>query len=156
MTSHKETLTVLGDELTRLEAEIGRLRLTRERTTYRLEQRVRERDRVARHLASLVQESMGFAMHPASAPSILIYTALFHQTTRMSPSPMSPISPTYTAPITTQKQEKLRGGAPRGPHSNSSYRLGGHSGGASQPRLARRVFVGNSHAPVLQRIGVSF
>ena len=35
---NRETLTVLGDELTRLEVEIGRLRLTRERTTYRLEQ----------------------------------------------------------------------------------------------------------------------
>jgi hypothetical protein len=56
MTSHKETLTVLGDELTRLEVEISRLRLTCERTTYRLEQRVRERDRVARHLSSLAQE----------------------------------------------------------------------------------------------------
>ena len=56
MREHKDTLTVLGTELTRLEAEIGRLRLTRERTTYRLEQRLRERDRVARHLATLVQE----------------------------------------------------------------------------------------------------
>ncbi len=56
MKDHRDTLTVLGDELTRLEAEIGRLRLTRERATYRLEQRVRERDRVARNLASLAQE----------------------------------------------------------------------------------------------------
>jgi hypothetical protein len=50
------TIAVLGDELTRLEAEIGRLRLTRERATYRLEQRVRERDRVARHLTLLAQD----------------------------------------------------------------------------------------------------
>ena len=55
----KGTLAVLGDELTRLEAEIGHLRLTRERVTYRLEQRIRERDRVARHLASLAQEEVG-------------------------------------------------------------------------------------------------
>jgi hypothetical protein len=51
----KETIvTVLGDELTQLEAEISRLRLTRERATYKLEQAIRERERVARHLASLV------------------------------------------------------------------------------------------------------
>ena len=50
----EKTLTVLGDELTQLEAEMSRLRLTRERATYKLEQSVRERDRVARHLASLV------------------------------------------------------------------------------------------------------
>jgi hypothetical protein len=52
----KETIiTALGAELTQLEAEIGRLRLVRERTTYRLEQLLRERDRLAHHLASLVQ-----------------------------------------------------------------------------------------------------
>jgi hypothetical protein len=66
MTSHKETLILLGDELARLEAEIGRLRLTRERTTYRLEQRVRERDRVARHLASLAQEEVGDGLDGAA------------------------------------------------------------------------------------------
>lgn len=62
----KETLTVSGDELTRLEAEIGRLRLTRERATYRLEQRVRERDRVARHVASLAQEEAGAGLDGAA------------------------------------------------------------------------------------------
>jgi hypothetical protein len=42
----KETIvTTLGAELTQLEAEISRLRLTRERATYRLERAVRERDR---------------------------------------------------------------------------------------------------------------
>jgi hypothetical protein len=50
----EKTLTVLGDELNSLEAETSRLRLTRERATYKLEQAIRERDRVARHLASLV------------------------------------------------------------------------------------------------------
>ncbi len=57
MTDHKDTLTALGAELTRLEAEISHLRLTRERATYRLEQRVRERDRVARQLASLTRDA---------------------------------------------------------------------------------------------------
>ncbi len=57
MTDHKDILVVLGDELTRLEAEIARLRLTRKRATYRLEQRVRERDRVARQLASLTRDA---------------------------------------------------------------------------------------------------
>ena len=56
MIDKKATLVVLGDKLTQLEAEISRLRLTRERVTYRLEQAVRERDRVARHLASLVRK----------------------------------------------------------------------------------------------------
>jgi hypothetical protein len=55
VTDRKDTLIVLGDELARLEAEIGRLRLTRERATYRLEQRICERDRVARHLASMAR-----------------------------------------------------------------------------------------------------
>jgi hypothetical protein len=50
------TIAVLGDELVQLEAEIGRLRLTRERLTYKLERAVRERDRLARHLASLAKE----------------------------------------------------------------------------------------------------
>ena len=47
-------VATLGAELTQLEAEISRLRLTRERATYKLEQAVRERDCVARHLSSLV------------------------------------------------------------------------------------------------------
>ena len=66
MIDREETLTVLEDELTRLEAEIGRLRLTRERCTYRLEQAVRERDRVARHLASLTQEEVGDGLDGAA------------------------------------------------------------------------------------------
>ena len=50
------TLTLLSDELTQLEAEIGRQRLIREKATYRLEQALRERDRLSRHLASLARE----------------------------------------------------------------------------------------------------
>ena len=61
MKGHKDTLIVLGDELTRLEAEIARLRLSRERSTYRLEQRLRERDRVARHLAQVMTQDEGAA-----------------------------------------------------------------------------------------------
>jgi hypothetical protein len=53
--SNIEALTVLGDELSALEAEIERLRLRRETLMYRLEQAVRERDSVSRHLASLAQ-----------------------------------------------------------------------------------------------------
>jgi len=52
----EDTLTLLEDELTQLETEVARLRLLRSRTTYKLEQTLRERDRVGRHLASLVQE----------------------------------------------------------------------------------------------------
>ena len=59
--SNIETLTVLGDELTRLEAEISRLRLTRERATYKLEQAVRERDRLARHLLLYLAKEEGAA-----------------------------------------------------------------------------------------------
>jgi hypothetical protein len=62
----KETLNDFGDELARLEGEIGRLRLTRESLTYRLEQRVRERDRVARHLASLALEEVGDGLDGAA------------------------------------------------------------------------------------------
>jgi hypothetical protein len=50
------TIAVLGDELTQLEAEIGRQLLIRERTTYRLEQTLRERDHIARNLTSLAKE----------------------------------------------------------------------------------------------------
>jgi hypothetical protein len=52
----KETMGALGAELTELEAEISRQRTIRERATYRLEQAVRERDRLARHLASATGE----------------------------------------------------------------------------------------------------
>ncbi len=50
------TRAELVDELTRLEAEIGRQRLIRERATYLLEQAVRERDRIARNLVSLTRQ----------------------------------------------------------------------------------------------------
>ncbi len=56
MRSAEETLEDLGSEMTALEIEICRQRLIRERATYRLEQAVRERDRIARHLASLARE----------------------------------------------------------------------------------------------------
>ena len=55
----RETLRGLPDELTQLEAEISRLRLVRERATYKLERVVR--DRVARHLASLARNEEGAA-----------------------------------------------------------------------------------------------
>jgi catechol-2,3-dioxygenase len=55
------TLTVLEDDLLELETEISRQRLIRERSTYRLEQAVRERDRLARHVEHLIQESEGAA-----------------------------------------------------------------------------------------------
>jgi hypothetical protein len=55
--AHRETARrSLEDELAELEAEIGRQRLIRERATYRLEQAVRERDRIARHLVSLARQ----------------------------------------------------------------------------------------------------
>jgi hypothetical protein len=55
--AHRETTRhSLEDELTQLEAEIGRQRLIREKATYRLEWAVRERDRLRRHLASLIQD----------------------------------------------------------------------------------------------------
>ena len=56
MIDKETTLTLLSDELTQLEAEIGRQRLIREKATYRLEQALRERDRLARHLLYLAKE----------------------------------------------------------------------------------------------------
>ena len=56
MMDQETTINALSTELTELEAEISRLRLTREKATYKLERAVRERDRVARHLASLAGE----------------------------------------------------------------------------------------------------
>jgi hypothetical protein len=50
---HMETRTELVAELDERELEISRQRLIRERATYRLEQLLRERDRLTRHLASL-------------------------------------------------------------------------------------------------------
>jgi hypothetical protein len=45
----------MEDELTQLEAEISRQRLIREKATYRLERLVREKERLACHLASLAR-----------------------------------------------------------------------------------------------------
>jgi hypothetical protein len=59
MTSYvndKETMRDLETELGELEAEIERQRLTRERAIYRLEQALRERARLDRHLALLKRE----------------------------------------------------------------------------------------------------
>ncbi len=50
------TRAELVDELTRLEAEISRQRLIREKATYRLERCIRELDRLRHHLASLTQD----------------------------------------------------------------------------------------------------
>jgi hypothetical protein len=55
----RETLRGLRDELTQLEAETSRLRLARERATYKLERVVR--DRVARHLAVSARNEEGAA-----------------------------------------------------------------------------------------------
>jgi chromosome segregation ATPase len=43
----------LEDEIINLKDEIARLRYARHEVTYKLEQAVRERDRLARHVASL-------------------------------------------------------------------------------------------------------
>jgi hypothetical protein len=65
--AHRETARrSLEDELTRLEGEISRQRLIRERATYKLEWAVRERDRIARHLASLTQEEVGDGLDGAA------------------------------------------------------------------------------------------
>ena len=55
----RETLRGLRDKLTQLEVETSRLRLARERATYKLERVVR--DRVARHLASSDRNEEGVA-----------------------------------------------------------------------------------------------
>jgi hypothetical protein len=52
-TGNEATLSDLYTELTSLEAEISRLRLVGERATYKLEQAVREHDRVGRHICVL-------------------------------------------------------------------------------------------------------
>ncbi len=49
------TRAALEDQLTRLEAEIGRQRLIREKATYRLERLVREKERLRCYLASLTR-----------------------------------------------------------------------------------------------------
>ena len=53
--THRETLKSIEAELLELEAENGRQRLIRERATYKLSRLLREQDRLARHLVSIVQ-----------------------------------------------------------------------------------------------------
>jgi hypothetical protein len=55
VTDKEANIYSLSAEHVELEAEIGRQRLIRERATYKLEQAVRERDCVGRHLASLIR-----------------------------------------------------------------------------------------------------
>ena len=52
--THRETLRSIGAQLLELEAEIGRQRLIRERATYKLSRLLREQDRLAGHLVSIV------------------------------------------------------------------------------------------------------
>ncbi len=56
MTTEKAAIAALGDELTQLQHDIARLREIRAEATYRLEQALRERDRLSRHLASVTRE----------------------------------------------------------------------------------------------------
>ena len=51
-----ETARDLEAEILDLEREIARLRLAREKATYRLEQAVREQERLARHLVYIQRE----------------------------------------------------------------------------------------------------
>jgi hypothetical protein len=53
--THRETLKSIEAELLKLEAEIGRQRLIRERATYKLSRLLREQDRLAGHLVSIVK-----------------------------------------------------------------------------------------------------
>lgn len=59
--SDLKTRGELLDQLGRLDARIDELRGTRSLITYDLEHAVRERGRVARHLAALVREEEGAA-----------------------------------------------------------------------------------------------
>jgi hypothetical protein len=52
----QQTQDDLSAELVAIEIEIARQRLTREESTYRLEQLLRERDRLSRHLRVLASE----------------------------------------------------------------------------------------------------
>ncbi len=52
--THRETLKSIEAQLLELEAEIGRQRLIRERATYKLSRLLREQDRLAGHLVSIV------------------------------------------------------------------------------------------------------
>jgi hypothetical protein len=63
--SNTDTLTDIATELSELDAEIRRLLLTRERTTYKLEQAIRERDRLTRHIASSTRETHAEGLCPA-------------------------------------------------------------------------------------------
>ena len=51
---HRETLKSIEAQLLELEAEIGRQRLIRERATYKGSRLLREQDRLAGHLVSIV------------------------------------------------------------------------------------------------------
>ena len=51
---HRETLKSIEAQLLELEAEIGRQRLIRERAPYKLSRLLREQDRLAGHLVSIV------------------------------------------------------------------------------------------------------
>jgi hypothetical protein len=52
--THRETLKSIEAELLELEAEIGRQRLIRERAPYKLSRLLREQDRLAGRLVSIV------------------------------------------------------------------------------------------------------
>jgi len=56
VTHNEENRNAIEDELLEAEQEISRLRLIREKTTYKLEQNLRERERLCRHLAILDRE----------------------------------------------------------------------------------------------------
>lgn len=52
--THRETLKSIEAQLLELGAEIGRQRLIRERAPYKLSRLLREQDRLAGHLVSIV------------------------------------------------------------------------------------------------------
>jgi hypothetical protein len=54
--NNREAQRDLSDERAALVSEISRLRYARHEVTYKLEQAVRERDRLARHIASETRE----------------------------------------------------------------------------------------------------
>ena len=57
--NNREAQRDLSDKRAALESEILHLRYARHEVTYKLEQAVRERDRLARHVASLSQGEKG-------------------------------------------------------------------------------------------------
>jgi hypothetical protein len=56
VTTNEHTRVALEDELTATEVEISRLRIVRDRTSHKLEQTLRKRERLYRHLAALERE----------------------------------------------------------------------------------------------------